>query len=135
MRVPVRAELFAWARDRSRVSPVELGTKFPALEEWEAGTKQPTLKQLEKFAQATHTPIGYLFLGSAVTLVDDCCGCQAASAAEIGEGELELDGRELAEAPLTATAVVGVLDPVDDRVGEFVPASSSVPVEDVLLEQ
>jgi Zn-dependent peptidase ImmA (M78 family) len=32
------------------------------LEEWEAGTKQPTLKQLEKFAQATHTPIGYLFL-------------------------------------------------------------------------
>jgi len=41
---------------------VELGTKFPALHEWEAGTKQPTLKQLEKFAQATHTPIGYLFL-------------------------------------------------------------------------
>ncbi len=62
MRVPVRGELLAWARDRSRVSPGELGTKFPALEEWEAGTKQPTLKQLEKFAQATHTPIGYLFL-------------------------------------------------------------------------
>lgn len=62
LRVPVRAELLAWARDRSRVSPGELGTKFPALEEWEAGTKQPTLKQLEKFARATHTPIGYLFL-------------------------------------------------------------------------
>ena len=62
VRVPVRAELLAWARDRSRVPPEELGTKFPALEEWEAGTKQPTLKQLEKFAQATHTPIGFLFL-------------------------------------------------------------------------
>jgi Zn-dependent peptidase ImmA (M78 family) len=30
--------------------------------EWEEETKQPTLKQLEKFAQATHTPVGYLFL-------------------------------------------------------------------------
>ena len=62
VRVPVRGELLAWARDRSRVSPADLDTKFPALEEWEAGTKQPTLKQLEKFAHATHTPIGYLFL-------------------------------------------------------------------------
>jgi Zn-dependent peptidase ImmA (M78 family) len=62
VRVAVRAELLTWARDRSGVSPGELSTKFPALEEWEAGTKQPTLKQLEKFAQATHTPIGYLFL-------------------------------------------------------------------------
>jgi Zn-dependent peptidase ImmA (M78 family)/transcriptional regulator with XRE-family HTH domain len=62
VRVLVRAELLAWARDRSRVSPGELDTKFPALDEWEAGTKQPTLKQLERFAQATHTPIGYLFL-------------------------------------------------------------------------
>lgn len=62
MRVPVRGELLAWARDRSRVSPADLDAKFPALEEWEAGTKQPTLKQLETFARATHTPIGYLFL-------------------------------------------------------------------------
>lgn len=44
------------------MSPADLDAKFPALEEWAAGTKQPTLKQLEKFAQATHTPIGYLFL-------------------------------------------------------------------------
>ncbi len=62
VRVPVRGELLAWARSRSRISPADLDTKFPALDEWEAGTKQPTLKQLEKFAQATHTPIGYLFL-------------------------------------------------------------------------
>jgi Zn-dependent peptidase ImmA (M78 family)/transcriptional regulator with XRE-family HTH domain len=44
------------------VSPDKVAEKFPALDEWEAGTKQPTLKQLEKFANAMHTPIGYLFL-------------------------------------------------------------------------
>jgi len=54
--------MLAWARERSRLSPEDLFTRFPALSEWEEGSKQPTLKQLEKFAQATHTPVGYLFL-------------------------------------------------------------------------
>ncbi len=36
-----------------------------------------------------------------------------------GEGELELDGGELAEAALAAPAVVGVLDPVDHRVAQL----------------
>lgn len=62
VRVPVRAALLAWARDRSRIAPGELATRFPDLQAWENGEKQPTLKQLEKFATATHTPIGYLFL-------------------------------------------------------------------------
>jgi Zn-dependent peptidase ImmA (M78 family) len=44
------------------VAPEDLFIRFPALMEWEEETKQPTLKQLEKFAQATHTPVGYLFL-------------------------------------------------------------------------
>ena len=62
VRVPVRGALLVWARERSRVAPEDLFTRFPALMEWEEETKQPTLKQLEKFAQATHTPVGYLFL-------------------------------------------------------------------------
>ena len=62
VRVPVRPAMLAWARERSRQTPEDLFTRFPALYEWEQGTRQPTLKQLEKFAQATHTPVGYLFL-------------------------------------------------------------------------
>lgn len=65
LRVAVRGELVSWARERSGVAPEDLAAKFPDLDEWEAGTKQPTLKQLERFAQATHTPIGYLFLPEA----------------------------------------------------------------------
>ncbi len=62
VRAPVRPAMLAWARERSRLEPEELLRKFPALTEWEEGTKQPTLKQLEKFAHATYTPVGYLFL-------------------------------------------------------------------------
>jgi transcriptional regulator with XRE-family HTH domain len=62
IRVPVRATLLAWARKRCRVAPESLTSRFPDLENWERGTKLPTLKQLEKFANATHTPIGFLFL-------------------------------------------------------------------------
>ena len=50
VRVPVRGALLVWARERSRVAPEDLFTRFPALMEWEEETKQPTLKQLEKFA-------------------------------------------------------------------------------------
>jgi Zn-dependent peptidase ImmA (M78 family) len=62
VRVPVRGALLTWAVERSRIEPGELAAKFPALGEWEEETKQPTLKQLEKFALATRTPVGYLFL-------------------------------------------------------------------------
>jgi len=44
---------------------IELSVRFPKLAAWERGEKQPTLKQLETFAKATHTPIGYLFLPEA----------------------------------------------------------------------
>jgi transcriptional regulator with XRE-family HTH domain len=36
--------------------------RFPRLAEWEREEARPTLKQLEQFANATHTPLGYLFL-------------------------------------------------------------------------
>lgn len=62
VRVPVESALLAWAQRRSRVSRDSLVARFPALDAWEAGEKQPTLKQLERFARATYTPVGYLLL-------------------------------------------------------------------------
>jgi len=62
VRVDVQRELFVWARQRSGVDSDVLAQRFPKLEEWEGGEVAPTLKQLEKFARATHTPVGFFFL-------------------------------------------------------------------------
>ena len=62
VRVEVSREMLEWARARARLDVSDLSGRFPKLAEWEAGTRQPTLKQLEQFATATHTPIGYLLL-------------------------------------------------------------------------
>jgi Zn-dependent peptidase ImmA (M78 family)/transcriptional regulator with XRE-family HTH domain len=61
-RVPVKPEMLRWARDRAGRSLASLVERIPQLELWESGEESPTLKQLEGFAKATHTPIGYLFL-------------------------------------------------------------------------
>ncbi len=61
-RVAVRPEMLRWARERARRDERELVDKFPNIPAWEAGTTQPTLKQLEAFARTTHVPVGYLFL-------------------------------------------------------------------------
>jgi Zn-dependent peptidase ImmA (M78 family) len=58
----VKPELLRWARHRSRVDDGALALRFPQLDAWERGDKHPTLKQLETFAKATRTPIGFLFL-------------------------------------------------------------------------
>lgn len=64
MRAQVAPELLRWACERSGVDAAVLSARFPQLESWERGEKQPTLKQLEAFAKATHTPIGFLFLSA-----------------------------------------------------------------------
>jgi len=59
----IRPELLRWARERAGIEDIDqLLGRFPRLNEWESGETQPTLKQLESFAQAVHVPIGYLFL-------------------------------------------------------------------------
>ena len=62
LRVPLNPDLLRWARERAGLEVEDLAGRFPKLELWEAGELQPTLKQLEGFAKATHAPIGYLFL-------------------------------------------------------------------------
>ena len=61
-RVPVKPDLLRWARERAGYEVHVIARRFPKFEEWERGELQPTLKQLEAFAKATHTPIGFLFL-------------------------------------------------------------------------
>jgi len=60
--VPVKPDLLYWAMKRSGRMPEELAGRFKKLVDWLEGRAQPTLKQLEAFARATHTPIGYFFL-------------------------------------------------------------------------
>lgn len=62
VRVDVEPELLKWARERSALEIEDLSSRFPRLSEWEAGAAQPTLKQLEAFASATHTALGLLLL-------------------------------------------------------------------------
>src|ERR1700730_4840616 len=61
-RVSVTPEMYRWARERSGVELGDLLIRFPKLSEWERLERQPTLKQLEQYARATFTPIGYLLL-------------------------------------------------------------------------
>lgn len=61
-RVAVNPELLDWALMRAGKRAEMLAGKFPRLAEWLRGELQPTLKQLEAFATATHTTIGLLFL-------------------------------------------------------------------------
>ncbi len=62
LRVPVNPALLRWARERAALTLDKLVKRFPHYEQWERGVAQPTLKQLERLAQALHVPFGYLFL-------------------------------------------------------------------------
>jgi Zn-dependent peptidase ImmA (M78 family)/transcriptional regulator with XRE-family HTH domain len=62
MRVQVKPALMSWARERAGLSVDTLSRHFPKLAAWERGESNPTLKQLENFAKATHTPVGFMFL-------------------------------------------------------------------------
>lgn len=61
-RISVSPDMLRWARDRARLDVFALEARFPKLADWETGEAQPTLKQLEDYARATHAPIGYFFL-------------------------------------------------------------------------
>ncbi|WP_010191744.1 ImmA/IrrE family metallo-endopeptidase [Bacillus sp. m3-13] len=59
--VEIKPSLLSWALKRSQKGE-ELKRTFPKLEQWLKGESKPTLKQLEKFAKSTSTPLGYFFL-------------------------------------------------------------------------
>lgn len=61
-RFPIRPEILRWACARSGYERADLAARFPRLEQWVSGESQPTLKQIDAFARATHTPLGFLYL-------------------------------------------------------------------------
>ena len=61
-KVAVKPTVVRWARERSGKDMSDLAKRFPKLPQWEGGEAQPTFKQLERFAKATLTPFGALFL-------------------------------------------------------------------------
>lgn len=58
----IAPDLLRWAVERAGWDEQTALQRFPQLDDWTAGVRQPTLKQLEKFAHATHAPFGQLFL-------------------------------------------------------------------------
>ena len=78
LRVPVNPELLHWALRRSGRTPEGLSSRFKKLTDWLEGKVQPTLKQLEDFAGATHTGIGYRGLPAFASLsMAGSGGCRA----------------------------------------------------------
>jgi Zn-dependent peptidase ImmA (M78 family) len=63
-RVPVSPAVLDWAVQRSGVPLEDIHHKFPDLEAWREGIRQPTFNQLEKLAHTTHTPFGTFFLNT-----------------------------------------------------------------------
>lgn len=61
-KVAVNERVLRWAVSRSGLAPDTLQRKFPKMAQWETGKSQPTLRQLEAFAKATMTPLGFFFL-------------------------------------------------------------------------
>lgn len=62
VRVEVAPDLLHWAVERAGWDEETVERRASRFDEWVAGTRRPTLKQLEKFASDTHTPFGLLFL-------------------------------------------------------------------------
>ncbi|MDY7011658.1 MAG: DNA-binding protein, partial [Planctomycetota bacterium] len=63
-RVEVQAGLFRWALERSGHTEESARSEFLKFSEWLDGTRLPTLRQLEKFANWTRTPFGFFLLDS-----------------------------------------------------------------------
>ncbi|MXW56224.1 MAG: ImmA/IrrE family metallo-endopeptidase [Gemmatimonadales bacterium] len=61
-RVDVPPEMLRWACERAGYDVGDLAKSVPQLRAWVQRERLPPLKQLEKLANVTHTPLGYLFL-------------------------------------------------------------------------
>jgi len=62
MRIDVAPKMLSWARKRAQLTVDSLIKTFPKIKDWEQGTIQPTLRQLEEYANKTYLPLGAFFL-------------------------------------------------------------------------
>lgn len=63
-RIDVHPDMLRWACERAGHPPSQVADRIPQLPAWLSGDALPTLKQLQKLADVTRTPLGYLFLPS-----------------------------------------------------------------------
>lgn len=61
-RVPISPEMLTWACERAGYDVEHFAKKIPQLNSWVKSERHPTFRQLEKLADLTHTPFGFLFL-------------------------------------------------------------------------
>jgi len=61
-RIAVKKDVLHWALNRSGLTIDDLQDRFPRATQWDTGESQPTLRQLEKVARLTVTPLGFFFL-------------------------------------------------------------------------
>lgn len=61
-RVTVNNEMLTWAIARAGYDLPAFTEKFPPVQKWLDGEKEPTVKQLETFSRKVYLPFGYLFL-------------------------------------------------------------------------
>ena len=61
-KVPISKPILQWAMDRSGLTVEDLERTFRKFRWWFEGAEQPTMKQLERLARKTKTPLGYFFL-------------------------------------------------------------------------
>lgn len=60
--IPVAIPVLQWAAQRAGLEDDVLTQRIKPWPKWVRGEKQPTMRQLEDFAQRTHVPLGYFFL-------------------------------------------------------------------------
>ncbi len=61
-RIEISSKVLSWAVERSGKSMEYFEDKFPKIQQWITGEKQPTMRQVEDLAKKTSTPFGYFFL-------------------------------------------------------------------------
>lgn len=62
IRVDIKPEMLAWACHRAGMDAESISHRFPHFLAWVNQEARPTFKQVEQFARATYTPVGFLFL-------------------------------------------------------------------------